>query len=242
MEPKVARPAAPLPETTPLLKCVPQEAKSPAIVPMRYRDIWKGTEVIRKGFLDDPVQARYFDSIDTFPFRTLRNRLVLAIIWAGAIWQGRMLTIDNGAARRPGDKDPWIVGLLMGLMRIFSSSELNKRKGEFVGTVHSLYEDAFGDRNQAMYDVQAVAVDPDVHGSGWGTALMNHIARKADADGADTKLCTTTAVRFYERLGFSVVRVGLVGADNPSWDGEPIKVHIMRRPAAQVPASKGSSG
>ena len=29
-----------------------------------------------------------------------------------------------------------------------------------------------------MYDVQAVAVDPDVHGSGWGTALMNHVLQK----------------------------------------------------------------
>ncbi|RPD81002.1 hypothetical protein L226DRAFT_556798 [Lentinus tigrinus ALCF2SS1-7] len=204
-------------------------------------DIWSGTEVIRKGFSNDPVQAGYFGSVDTFPFRTLRNKLVLSIIWAAAIWQGRMLTIDNGAAimkyAAPGDKDPWIVGFLMRLLRIFGSVEFNKRRGEFVGTVHNMYQDAFGDRNQAMYDVQAVAVDPDVHGSGWGTALMNHIMAKADADGRDIKLCTTTAVRFYERLGFSVVRVGLIAADNPSWDGEPIKVHIMCRPA-KIPASK----
>ena len=69
-------------ETTPLLG-VPQETKTPTIVPMRYRacipsadlvsswthskhtsaligDIWRGTEVIRKGFANDPVQAGYF--------------------------------------------------------------------------------------------------------------------------------------------------------------------------------------
>ena len=79
MDPHADPPAV---ETTPLLG-LPQETKIPTIMPMKYRacipaadlvsswthskhtraligDIWRGTEVIRKGFANDPVQAGYF--------------------------------------------------------------------------------------------------------------------------------------------------------------------------------------
>ena len=79
MDPHADPPAV---ETTPLLG-LPQETKIPTIMPMKYRacipaadlvsswthskhtraligDIWRGTEVIRKGFVNDPVQAGYF--------------------------------------------------------------------------------------------------------------------------------------------------------------------------------------
>jgi GNAT superfamily N-acetyltransferase len=59
---------------------------------------------------------------------------------------------------------------------------------------------------------QLVSVNAFVPWQGAGTALIEHAARRAAADGCGTLWCTTTndnldALRFYQRRGFRLVRI-----------------------------------
>jgi len=59
---------------------------------------------------------------------------------------------------------------------------------------------------------QVVSVNAFERNRGVGTALIEHTARQAAADGCGTLWCTTTndnldALRFYQRRGFRLVRI-----------------------------------
>ncbi|KAI0722871.1 hypothetical protein C8Q76DRAFT_793872 [Earliella scabrosa] len=220
-------------ETTPLI--AKQTAKNGAKpVPMRLGNIWRGMETAQKAFAKDTL-ANYFMAADTFPFPLARLKLALVISWIAGIRRQCMLTIDDGTAflkyTSPEKEDPWYVGLVSVIIGLFSSAETKKRRQEYGKLLGALAKETFGDRLSGMYKIIGLGTDPEVQGRGYGTALMRHVLEQSDAEGRDCCLVTTDAHRFYESLGFSVVRTGVVGADNPTWHGEPVIIRIMHRPA-----------
>lgn len=50
---------------------------------------------------------------------------------------------------------------------------------------------------------------------------------KGDADGHDVWLLTSNAYKFYELLGFSVAGETTVGAEDPTWDQEPVALRLV---------------
>lgn len=90
-----------------------------------------------------------------------------------------------------------------------------ERDGELVGSV-TLYTDWRG-AQQGSYGVRLLAVPPTHRGTGVGRALMEYCIARAEQDGMQRVVLTTTqemesARDLYERLGFS---------REPSLDHEP---------------------
>lgn len=57
---------------------------------------------------------------------------------------------------------------------------------------------------------------------------------QGDADGHDVWVLTTSAYKFYETLGFSIVGEETIGASNPKWDREPVTLRVVRDPYTAV--------
>ncbi|KAI0375743.1 hypothetical protein BV20DRAFT_932980, partial [Pilatotrama ljubarskyi] len=106
------------------------------------------------------------------------------------------------------------------------------RKTEFRGLVRSLSQDAFGEHLKDMYDLQMLATAPEAQGQGYGSALVTGVTDMADAEGRDVWVISGDAYKFYERLGFVVVRKAVLGGDNPDWHEEPIPVYVVSSLAA----------
>ncbi|KAM5534312.1 hypothetical protein V8D89_012040 [Ganoderma adspersum] len=236
MERNVKVPPAFADEKTPLrMYHVAQSRETVEIVPMRYRDLLKGAESLRKAFLNDPLM-RYFVTVDTAPFQGTRSKAINIVDWAGAMRQHRMVTIEGGLSlmkyRPPGNqKNLPVVGYLMKTLGRLRPKECVKRWQEFGAKAQTLVVEAFGDKVRDMYEIQALCTDPDAQGRGYASALVEYVLKQGDADGHDVWLLTTDAYGFYERFGFAVVRSGMIAVDNPVWDDEPITLYIMHRPA-----------
>lgn len=86
------------------------------------------------------------------------------------------------------------------------------------------------DRTQLCPDLSVLTVDPDVHRSGAGSALLQWGCKQADRDGVDIYLeATDVGVPLYERHGFHHILEPIVGGPY----GEMV-VYPMRRPALKV--------
>nr|VWP00556.1 Non-canonical non-ribosomal peptide synthetase FUB8 (EC (Fusaric acid biosynthesis protein 8) [Ganoderma boninense] len=109
--------------------------------------------------------------------------------------------------------------------------ECAKRWKEFGAKAQALVTEAFGEKVKDMYEIQALCTCPDAQGRGYASALVEYVLKQGDADGHDVWLLATDAYGFYEHFGFAVVRSGMIAVDNPAWDGEPITLYIMHRPA-----------
>jgi putative acetyltransferase len=74
--------------------------------------------------------------------------------------------------------------------------------------------------------VEALFVDPALHGRGVGKALVAHAQRLNEGEAlvVDVNEANTGALRFYERLGFAVV-----GRSDHDDDGRPYPLLHMRR-------------
>ncbi|KAI0774374.1 hypothetical protein C8Q74DRAFT_830324 [Fomes fomentarius] len=202
---------------------------------MRYGEIWLSTSNAQKTFPNDSL-AKYFDTPDTFRYRILRNRVTLATSFFSAIRQQRMLTVDGGAAflkysTPEKNKEPWYVTLSRKVATWFTSAESMKRKEEYGKLVGALSKEVFGDKIHEMYEIIGLGTHPDFQGLGYGSALMRHVLEKSDAEGRDVWLVTTDAWRFYGYLGFTIAHSGVVGMNNPAWDGKPVTIRIMHRRA-----------
>ncbi|OJT10214.1 hypothetical protein TRAPUB_13319 [Trametes pubescens] len=111
------------------------------------------------------------------------------------------------------------------------------RKAEFRGKIMEFVKDAFGAQVNEMYDLQSLATAPEAQGQGYASALVNAVTDMADAEGRDTWVITVSASGFYEQLGFYIVREGVLGDDNPSWEGGPIPVFVLRKHASNAKGS-----
>ncbi|KAI0634853.1 hypothetical protein C8Q77DRAFT_658859 [Trametes polyzona] len=220
-------------ETTPLL--LPTKARLEDVRLLKFRELPRAMAATTRAFANDSL-ARYFDSSDTWPFAKLRIWLVKFLTYANSIYQKRMLTVDGGAAgciyaTPKVNKPVWLVRALIPIINFFRPYELVNRRKEFETKVKAQVEEAFGSRVGEMYEIQGLAADPAIQGRGYGSVLVKTVTNMGDADGRDVWVITSDARPFYERQGFSVVRTVLIGADNPAWKGDPVKVSIMLRPA-----------
>ncbi|KAI0750907.1 hypothetical protein C8Q80DRAFT_1268216 [Daedaleopsis nitida] len=181
---------------------------------------------------------------DTFWLRGLREKLMQAVaICISGIHQNRALAIGGGAAYlRYGSPDnyrePSYVGWAMRFLSLFGSPEWKRRRQVFRELVGALAKEAFGDKLDDMYVITALCTDPDMQGCGYGSALMKYVIDKSDSDSRDTWLVTTDAHHFYERHGFSTVRMHTLNATNTNI--APVIVRVMHRPANASNMTQGN--
>ena len=77
--------------------------------------------------------------------------------------------------------------------------------GERLVGVASVFPDPDPDTGEPAWRLRGMAVDPEVHGSGVGTALLAAVLDAARAGGAKLLWCNArvAAIRFYERAGLT---------------------------------------
>ncbi|KAH9943344.1 uncharacterized protein BXZ73DRAFT_97387 [Epithele typhae] len=198
-------------DVTPLLQ---EKVK---VVVMRYRDIPTAHRAYERAFTTDSLMP-YFVSADTAPFYEARTALNHALSWGGAIHDGRMLTIERGAATMkyssPGNNSaPWWTKKGLAVLKRFAAPEANERWGEFgLKMQEMLQESGLSEKVADMHEIQALWCDPSAQGKGYGTALARYVMALSDVDGHDVWLVTTDAWTFYDYLGFTKVCSGVVAA------------------------------
>jgi amino-acid N-acetyltransferase len=82
-------------------------------------------------------------------------------------------------------------------LQSFSVATLND---QVVGTagLHILWKD--------LAEIRSLAVDPNHHGLGIGRLLVEHLVQEAEALGISQVLSLTYQTKFFDKLGFQVVR------------------------------------
>ncbi|KAI0832526.1 hypothetical protein BC628DRAFT_325211 [Trametes gibbosa] len=203
------------------------------VVPLKYNEVGSGVDTIERAFIQDEVMI-YYSSVDTAPFYAARWKIKHTLNLLGAALQRRMLTVNRGESvllyGSPENNQPIkVVGFILKLLEKADAPELTRRKAEFRGKIQSMVKDAFGSEVQDMYDLQVLATAPEAQRRGYGSALVTTVTNMADAAGRDTWVVTAGSYKFYEQVGFVVVRRDALGGDNPKWNGKPIPIHLMRR-------------
>ena len=96
---------------------------------------------------------------------------------------------------------------------IFDRLKLGKADSDrynlFNATVNDLHHTVM---NQDHWYLFVLGVDPDQHGQGTGTKLMNYMLKRIDQDGSPVYLTTTHdgVIPFYKRLGFNLEGTAIV--------------------------------
>ncbi|KAL1944250.1 hypothetical protein VTO73DRAFT_3435 [Trametes versicolor] len=225
-------------EKTPLLSeegGIPSRQKI-EVKAMRYADLPKGVDTAQT-VLHDQAMMEYLISADTWPFFETRWKLKHGLYMADGISQHRMLTVNRGDSNLryavPGNRNiRKVFAWLSDLARLFDPPEVQKRWKECMEATGALAQSSFGDRIEEMYEIQTLGTAPKAQGNGFASALVTTITDMGDADGHDVWVLTTSAYGFYEMLGFSIIGQATVGADNPKWDGDPVTLRVMLRPAS----------
>ncbi|KAH9915034.1 uncharacterized protein BXZ73DRAFT_106344 [Epithele typhae] len=224
-------------EATPLIgqhtKPRPGEGQ---VSPMKCSYLPRATRTRVKAFEGD-LTMEYIYSADTHPFPETRHRLRDAIMWAGAIFQSRMFTVDGGDALIAPPKPLRLVKFVGDALARFMSPEARKRRKEVDGVLQEIVKREFGDRVEDMYEVQGLAVTPEKQGRGYATALMRTVLDKSDAEGKDSWVITGRSHMFYATLGYAIVGTGQTGGENPMWPHGPVDWIVMHRPAGRVSSS-----
>ncbi|KAI1792523.1 hypothetical protein LXA43DRAFT_324646 [Ganoderma leucocontextum] len=199
--------------------------------PLRYSELPRAVKCSRDAIASDSL-TRYLAGGDHSPgVYKLRETVLTTLSFATSIRTRRILTIDHGDAicgyRLPEDKPSKMLLLLARLSKAMGAKEYAKRSTEVRDAISELLETSLGDRIADMIEIQSLATSPKQQGRGYGTALVEAVVSLADEQGRAVFLVTTDAYRFYEFVGFKLVRERLVGVDNPTWDGAPVAIRIM---------------
>ncbi|KAI0776013.1 hypothetical protein BD413DRAFT_602527 [Trametes elegans] len=210
-------------------------------------EAFKGADTIQRAFVNDSVML-YCGAVDTAPLFKTRWWLRHAATYLDGVHQGRVLTVNAGEAvllyGRPGNNAPSILyNFFFWLLTRGDTPELKKRKSEFRDKIKLMIQEAFGDGDGVndMYELQVLGTAPEAQGRGYASALVAAVTNMAVAEGRDTFVVSASACTFYEQLGFVVVSRDVLGGDNPDWDGVPIPVHLLHRPAkvGEIPIGAG---
>lgn len=120
---------------------------------------------------------------------------------------------------------------------------------EFIRLMNEAVSRTIGDQADKMWYIDSLATDPGSQGQGFGGALLDSIATfvRHKLVLRDTQNLTTTLqadilsdttwlqssnidnTGFYNSHGYFTVAEIVLGEDNPTWDGKPVVVSIVRR-------------
>jgi len=112
------------------------------------------------------------------------------------------------------------------------SPEQRRRYQEFIEKTKALSDAHLpGDAAKDMVYIDLLATHPDYQGRGNATALLETVLFHADIRGRTVYLFTgnTVNIGFYGLFGFEDVGEALLGIDNPTWNGPPVRVPLMIR-------------
>ncbi|KAI0650644.1 hypothetical protein C8Q79DRAFT_998441 [Trametes meyenii] len=205
------------------------------VEPLRYGtnrivDIPKATRSSYDAFLDDSY-IRYFADADTVPLREQREKLRISSVFADNVYVNKIYCVNHGDAivsvGVSGSKRGLLGSILTPVLDSLDPKELSKRKTEFREKVEALLRSAFGDDIKNMLEIRGLATAPEKQGRGYGTALMRLVDEMSDVQGRAVYAVTTDAHRFYESIGYSTLREGFIGGDNPNWNGPPVGIRIV---------------
>ncbi|KAH9934444.1 uncharacterized protein BXZ73DRAFT_76935 [Epithele typhae] len=221
-------------EATPLIgqRTEPRTGEG-QVVPMKYSYLRRTTGTRVRAFEGD-LALQYIYSADTHPFSETRRRLRNIIVWAGAIFQSRMFTVDGGDAviYYAPPKPLRLVKLVVDVLARFMSPEARKRRKEVDSALEEIIKREFGDRVEDMYEVKGLAVTPEKQGRGYATALMRTVLDKSDTEGKDSWVVTGRSHTFYATLGYTIVGTGQTGGENPTWSHGPVDWIVTREQRA----------
>ncbi|KAI0650643.1 hypothetical protein C8Q79DRAFT_397400 [Trametes meyenii] len=215
---------------------VPDSCATATVEPLRYGDISTAVRTTWDAMYNDSL-SRYFREVDTFPGMEARHKVILALGYADQIYRGVAWTIDHGSAILtmgiPGH-GRGVLPMIVPLLKLFYTRELDQRQTEVAKKLAKMLETAFGNRLEDMIEVGGLATTPAKQGLGYGTMLMHFVNDWADKQNRAVWLFTTDAYEFYETVGYSVIQEDVAGADDPTWEGEPVPLRIMFRAPKNV--------
>ncbi|KAI0677442.1 hypothetical protein C8Q78DRAFT_90409 [Trametes maxima] len=211
---------------------VPDSCATAVVEPLRYGDIPTAVRTTWDAMYNDSL-SRYFREVDTFPGIEARHKVALSLGYADQIYRGVAWTIDRGSAvltmAIPGH-GRGVLPMLVPILTLFHTKELKSRQTEVAKKLTKMLKAAFGDRLEDMIEVSGLVTTPAKQGLGYGTMLMHHVNDWADKKKRGVWLFTTDAYGFYETVGYSIVQEDVAGADDPTWEGDPVPLRIMFRP------------
>jgi GNAT superfamily N-acetyltransferase len=207
--------------------------------PFRRGDTWAVAGVLARAFLDDPVWTRIG------PRRRGHRRLSNRASFTGIVTGSHR----NGARMRVARSGGEVVGVTISfepgrwpLPEAAALWELGWVLAAGPGpALRGMRDDrAMRERHPSYPHLYLwfIGVDPDRHGAGVGTALMDDVHARADELGLPTYLETGTEsnVAFYRSFGYEVPGELRLPSGSPMWLMERPK---RDRPAADRPPAAG---
>ena len=88
-----------------------------------------------------------------------------------------------------------------------------------------------GASKSQMRVLASLATHPSYQGRGYASALIDALCERADYEGRSTWLFSSNPANdaFYESFGFVRLGEAVVGENNPTWKGEPVRMALMVR-------------
>lgn len=129
-----------------------------------------------------------------------------------------MLADDELGSQRERDEQPLPESYLTAFKEInqdpYHELIVAETEGEVIGTLHLIFLPSLSYQGGLRSQVESVRIDRRFQSKGIGSQMMNYAIQRAHQRGAHTMQLTThntriNAHRFYERLGFKSMHVGM---------------------------------
>ena len=97
--------------------------------------------------------------------------------------------------------------------------------------MESVTNTLLGTSKSQMRVLASLATHPSYQGRGYASALIDALSERADYEGRSTWLFSSNPANdaFYESFGFVRLGEAVVGENNPTWKGEPVRMALMVR-------------
>jgi len=118
------------------------------------------------------------------------------------------------------------------IRKLTTKAEQKRRHTEFMTKMNAALKASLGDRMKEMYYLDHLATIPAKQGRGYATTLCRVFTDEADMRGLASYLVSSNVeanTRFYNHVGFRIVKEFLLGDDNPTWKRAPVVIAIMVR-------------
>jgi ribosomal protein S18 acetylase RimI-like enzyme len=164
--------------------------------------------VLTRAFIDDPL-LRYVCQEDDQRFQRTKH-IIRSVVLYGSLYGEVWVTpgdITGAMVWMPPHTDNMTFVRQIRTGMIFDRIKLGKAGSDRYNLFNSIVNDLHHSlMNQDHWYLFVLGVEPDHHGRGTGTKLMNYMLKRIDQDGLPVYLTTTHdgVIPFYKRLGFNV--------------------------------------